>query len=244
MVEQASFNVGVEAPPGPTTAAQEEKTLEAGPALEEPDALNTTVEEKHELHSDTPATSGEQTNKTNPSVPAELSRDNRTANPGKDTSTDIGPEFPDLPSDHPLTQLIARLPAVLESADYSEVYGVDMSNPTSGHTKNILQKFLRANANDVVKAEEQLLATLKWRKEFQPLKALDEEEHSRSRFGGLGFVTTLKSVPGFDADAAQVVTWNVYGAVKDNKVTFGDVDRYCRSCTPAGRRNHTPPTHS
>ena len=24
----------------------------------------------------------------------------------------------------------------------------------------------------------------------------------------------------------EIVTWNIYGAVKDNKATFGDVDEY------------------
>ena len=137
----------------------------------------------------------------------------------------VGPQFPELTSDHPLSKLLQRLPSILESARYAEVYGVDISNPNSGHTKNILQKFLRANSNDVAKAEEQLLGTLKWRREFNPLAAL-EEVHSRNKFYGLGYVTTLKSDGDLATQRDIVVSWNIYGAVESNEVTFGDVDRY------------------
>jgi phosphatidylinositol transfer protein SFH5 len=37
----------------------------------------------------------------------------------------------------------------------------------------------------------------------------------------MGYVTTHK-----DGDKETVITWNIYGAVKDNKKTFGDVEAY------------------
>jgi len=55
----------------------------------------------------------------------------------------------------------------------------------------ILQKFLRANANDLPKAKTQLTEALKFRKEYNPLQA-KEEVFSRSKFGGLGYVTSVK----------------------------------------------------
>jgi phosphatidylinositol transfer protein SFH5 len=134
-----------------------------------------------------------------------------------------GPTWPELSADHPLSKLLAKLPDLLKSIDHTEVYGLDISDPTSFHAKLILQKFLRANENDVQKAEEQLRGTLEWRKEFQPLKVLDEE-HSKDKFGALGYVTHLKNVPG-SLREEEIVTWNIYGAVKDNKKTFGDIDR-------------------
>jgi len=138
-----------------------------------------------------------------------------------------GPVWPELTADHPLSKLSADLPAILEKAGYDEVYGLKLSDVTSFHTKLILQKFLRANANDLVKAKEQLLGTLKWRKEFEPLKAV-EEEHSKDKFGGLGYVTVLSDVPG-SSNEKDVVTFNIYGAVKDNKKTFGDIERLVAS---------------
>lgn len=86
----------------------------------------------------------------------------------------------------------------------------------------ILQKFLRANANNVEKAAEQLQNTLKWRKEFQPLKALKEETWPVDLFNGLGYVSKIKT----QGDKEKIVTWNVYGSVKDVKGTFGDLQRY------------------
>jgi hypothetical protein len=107
----------------------------------------------------------------------------------------IGPTWPELAADHPLSKLLTDLPTILEKAGYDEVYGLKLSDSTSFHTKLILQKFLRANANDLTKTKEQLLNTLKWRKEFQPLKAV-EEEHNKEKFGGLGYVTMVSGVPG------------------------------------------------
>ena len=135
-----------------------------------------------------------------------------------------GPAWPELAADHPLSKLSADLPTILENAGYDEVYGLKLSDATSFHTKLILQKFLRANANDLTKAKEQLLGTLKWRKEFQPLKAV-EEEHSKDKFGGLGYVIVLSSVPG-SPNEKDVATFNIYGAVKDNQKTFGDIERF------------------
>lgn len=44
-----------------------------------------------------------------------------------------------------------------------------------------------------------------------------------SRFEGLGYVTELEGVPG-SPNKKDVVTFNIYGAVKDTKRTFGDLD--------------------
>lgn len=134
--------------------------------------------------------------------------------------------WPDTASDHPLAQLLAKLPELIKEADYSEVYGLDLSSGTDFQKKLILQKFLRANSNDVSLAASQLGETLKWRKSFKPLAAKDET-FSKTRFGGLGYITTLTGVPD-SKNAKDVVTFNVYGAVKDNKATFGDLDGFLR----------------
>ncbi|KAF2086648.1 CRAL/TRIO domain-containing protein [Saccharata proteae CBS 121410] len=139
-----------------------------------------------------------------------------------------GPVWPDLNEEHPLTELLNKLPDAVKEADgYNEVYGIILNpeNPDF-HTKLICQKFLRANHNFADKAREQLVDTLKWRKEFQPLKVKDEV-FSREKFEGLGFVVELEGV-GWTANKKDVVTFNVYGAVKDNKMTFGDGDAFIR----------------
>ncbi|KAK4964174.1 Phosphatidylinositol transfer protein sfh5 [Elasticomyces elasticus] len=144
-----------------------------------------------------------------------------------DPSTD----WPNLSSDHPLALLCAELESIIAEADYCEVYGIELnppieSSPAKFATLLILQKFLRANANDVSKARAQLLGTLKWRKDFQPLKVANET-FERARFGGLGYVTQLSRVPA-SPNATDVATFNIYGAVKNTTKTFGDLDGFIR----------------
>lgn len=89
----------------------------------------------------------------------------------------------------------------------------------------ILQKFLRANMDDLPKAKTQLTEALKWRKSYNPLAAKDEV-FDASKFSGLGYVTTIKGAKGTgnEQDAACI---NIYGAAaKDPKKTFGDTDAY------------------
>jgi phosphatidylinositol transfer protein SFH5 len=155
--------------------------------------------------------------------------------PGASQETDVKaavPEetssdgWPALNANHPLTLFLARLSDILEDADHNEVYGVTMDSAGDFHTKLILQKFLRANANNLDKAVDQLSKTLIWRKEYQPMKVKDEV-FSQKKFGGLGYITKITDVPGSE-NKVDVATFNIYGAVKDNKETFGDLDAFMR----------------
>ena len=123
----------------------------------------------------------------------------------------------------PFEKLAEKLGGILKEADYNEVYGVTLGTSSHVPTQIILEKFLRANTNDVDKAAGQLLDTLKWRKEYRPLEARDEV-FNKEKFGGLGYITVLDNVPE-EAGKNVVTTWNIYGAVKDLKKTFGDIDR-------------------
>ncbi|KAI9757774.1 MAG: Non-classical phosphatidylinositol transfer protein (PITP) [Chaenotheca gracillima] len=96
------------------------------------------------------------------------------------------------------------------------------------HTLLILQKFLRANENDVEKAATQLTSTLKWRKEFGVKKIVEEERFDERIYGGLGYVTVIPRQGGEKEGWKEVVTWNIYGAVQDKKATFGDLDTFVR----------------
>ena len=73
-----------------------------------------------------------------------------------------------------------------------------------------MQKFLRANANDLEKAKTQLTDALRWRKEYKPLEA-KEKIFDTGKFGGLGFVTKIKGVKQTENEE-DVATFNVYGA--------------------------------
>ena len=117
------------------------------------------------------------------------------------------------------SKLAARLPEIIKSAAHGEMWGVELSTPEHVPTKVVLQKFLRANNGDATAAEKQLSSALEWRKKLQPT-ALVAQTFDEKKYGGLGYVTVHKD----DKGKETVITWNVYGAVKNNKKTFGDVE--------------------
>ncbi|KAJ1567035.1 Non-classical phosphatidylinositol transfer protein (PITP) [Cladochytrium tenue] len=131
----------------------------------------------------------------------------------------------------PLEVLRGQLPDLIADAGYGEVYGVQLRADDPAHvpTQVVLQKFVRANAGDAAKAREQLLATLKWRKEFRPLEAR-REIFSGSRFRGLGYVAKIPRKDAAPEGGAEeeIVAFNIYGAVKDMQHTFGDLDGFLR----------------
>lgn len=140
--------------------------------------------------------------------------------------TKPSPTWPETPAEHNLTKFFSQVEALTSEATYNEVYGIALSPTNEFHTKLILQKFLRANQGDLEKAKQQLLDTLKWRKEFDPVKAAGET-FEKTRFEGLGWILRVQGVPD-STNESDVVTFNIYGAVKDNKKTFGDIDAFLR----------------
>ena len=126
----------------------------------------------------------------------------------------------DVPGETPLKMFASRLDGIIKKAEYSEMWGIELSSAAHAPTQVVLFKFLRANDNNVDAAEKQLTSALEWRKKMQPAK-LVAESFDKNKFGDLGYVTVHKNAAG---DKETVITWNIYGAVKDNKATFGDVN--------------------
>lgn len=118
-------------------------------------------------------------------------------------------------------QFLAELPSIIKEAEHGEIWGVTLKDGSHVPTTIVLEKFLRANTKDVTKAKAQLIEALKWRKKMDPVKLLTDVEFDKSKFGALGYVTVY---PKTDAHAKEIVTWNIYGSVKDNKATFGNVE--------------------
>ncbi|SMQ48986.1 unnamed protein product [Zymoseptoria tritici ST99CH_3D7] len=144
-------------------------------------------------------------------------------------------EWANLSKDHKLyqfAQALAGEDGILHTAGHNEMYGVELVAPSEGSpsphtTLIILQKFLRANVDDLEKAKVQLSEALKWRKEYQPLKARDEV-FDGDKFKGLGFVTKVRGATE-TKNEEDVVAINVYGAAaKDSKKVFGDTDAFVR----------------
>ncbi|EFQ29482.1 CRAL/TRIO domain-containing protein [Colletotrichum graminicola] len=142
------------------------------------------------------------------------------ANPGVKPAT----EKPVEKTQTPLTSLFEKLPGILGEAKHNEMWGVQLSDSTHVPTTVVLQKFLRANDNDVSKAADQLQKALVWRRDTNPGKLLDDISFDKKKFGELGYVTTHKDAQGKD----MIITWNIYGAVKDKKATFGNVDEFIK----------------
>ena len=136
------------------------------------------------------------------------------------------PVWPDLDDKHPLAVLGSRLGSLFWSINFNDCFDVTLINPPDFYTKLVLQKFLRANANNVDKAYDHLLATLKWRGSFNPRDAA-QWQVSRRTFGGLGYVVPLGHVPG-SLKMEEVVIFNIHGAVEDPEETFGDMRTFLR----------------
>ncbi|EME41356.1 hypothetical protein DOTSEDRAFT_73691 [Dothistroma septosporum NZE10] len=141
-------------------------------------------------------------------------------------------DWSDLPKEHKLAQFAAGLSSILETAGYNEMYGVELIAPSTDtpapHTTLIiLQKYLRANVDDLEKAKEQLTAALKWRKEYQPLRAKDEV-FDGDKFASIGYVTKVKGAKE-TPNEEDVACFNIYGnAAKDSKKVFGDTEAFIR----------------
>lgn len=146
--------------------------------------------------------------------------------PAPEKTTTGEPVWPETDAEHPLTKFFEAIGTLTEEASHNEVWGITLSSSNAFLTKLILQKFLRANANDLTKAKEQLLDTLKWRKQFDPVAAASAT-YDKDKFDGLGYILEVEGVPE-SLNKKDIVTFNVYGAVKDNQKTFGDLDAYVK----------------
>ncbi|TFK74982.1 CRAL/TRIO domain-containing protein [Pluteus cervinus] len=131
-----------------------------------------------------------------------------------------------------LKEFRKELPAALKDA-YPErenaettpftLYGVtiDPLKPAEDpRVSVILMKFLRARNLHHGEARVMLVATLRWREEFDVEAAL-KEEFPEGVFGKVGHVF------GEDREGRPVV-YNLYGGNKDLKAVFGDVQRFLR----------------
>mgnify|MGYP003622957900 CR=1 FL=1 len=152
-------------------------------------------------------------------VPAEVVEEQKPVAASAENTTSTNEKKAPVPATTPLAKLFIELPSIIEEADHGEMWGVTLADESHVPSTIVLEKFLRANAKDVSKARAQLIEALKWRKRMEPPKLL-EAEYDSTKFGDLGYVTTY---PTSDGKAKEIVTWNIYGAVKDIKSTFGDI---------------------
>ncbi|KAH8654047.1 CRAL-TRIO domain-containing protein [Tricladium varicosporioides] len=123
--------------------------------------------------------------------------------------------------DSPIGLLLNDLGAIVAEAEHGEMWGVALKDINDVPTTIVLEKFLRANDNNFDAARKQLVEALQWREKTNPIKLLEEVEFDSEKFEGLGYVSVYESEKG-----VEVVTWNIYGAAKNLKKTFGNVDDF------------------
>ena len=205
--------------------AAEQDTTQAATAIadapETTTTTNTTASEPtttEKAAEDTAATGGKPATEDKP-VAEDVSTD--AAATTKPAATTEGVSTATATATSPFSKLADRLAKITKDTDYSEMWGVDLNTvEPSSHipTKVVLQKFLRANNGDMDAAAKQLTSALEWRKKVQA-PALVTKTFDENKYQGLGYMTVHKDEQGKET----VITWNIYGAVKDNKKTFGDV---------------------
>lgn len=146
----------------------------------------------------------------------------------------------------PLGELANLLPTIIDGTGYSEVWGVELTDPaTHIPTQIVLQKYLNANDGSVASARDQLTKTLEWRAKMKPLEMV-KARHSKEKFGGLGYVTVYETEASKSAEpeGKEIFTWwvdalpmcpykcvdkiirNIYGGVKNVESAFGNVEEF------------------
>jgi phosphatidylinositol transfer protein SFH5 len=215
------------AEPAPAVAAATEPkpaVKEPKPATSEATEQKPVVEESKPVISEDVSAPAEatktETSKAVPESKPAVEESKPAAEATSESKTAAVPEKA-TPVSTPLSKLFAELPSIIKDADHKEIWGVELADESHVPTTIVLEKFLRANIKDIAKAKAQLIEALKWRKTVDPAKLLTDVEFDNSKFGGLGYVTVY---PKTEGHAKEIVTWNIYGSVKDNKATFGNVE--------------------
>ena len=215
MSDQPDKTATVPAPaPAPAPAAEPQtQTADKKPEESQP--------ETNDKPTDQPAATAETTapETTTTTTPAPAA----AGEPTTTTTKEEAPEKPAYFKNNPgLATFFERLPAIIKNAEHREMWGVHLVDNDASHapTINILIKYLRANEGNVKLGEEQLTNALKWRKSMDPVALAESGVYDAGKFAGLGYLTNYTEASGKDV----VVTWNIYGGVKDLGKTFGDMD--------------------
>ncbi|KAG7889147.1 hypothetical protein KL925_005022 [Ogataea polymorpha] len=111
---------------------------------------------------------------------------------------------------------------IVDEVEYDELFGYQLSRGEffdEEAYERLLIKLLTAYDWDLHAAEDSLEKILEWRKEFDPLSAAFVEEHE-SKYDDIGFITYDPNGKALE----KVVTWNLYGKVKNAKEIFGNND--------------------
>ncbi|KAJ9155368.1 hypothetical protein NKR23_g1550 [Pleurostoma richardsiae] len=115
------------------------------------------------------------------------------------------------------------VPGILETADYSEMWGIELDNRSLGDIpyRILLKKFLRANDYDTKQTAAHLLAALQWRKRHRPREGLGAV-YAMEKFRNVGVVMSHAGQVG-DPPPRTIITWNMYGKAPSQKDAFEDI---------------------
>ncbi|CAM9023839.1 unnamed protein product [Wickerhamomyces anomalus] len=120
-----------------------------------------------------------------------------------------------------------HLPDILNQAQYDELFGYQLSSQGEYFNKDVFDalifKYLKANDFQIQESKDQLLNTLIWRKNFNPLSAAFNETHD-SKFDDIGVLTNYEN----NKANTKIITWNLYGAGGNPKELFKDLEKFLR----------------
>ena len=145
---------GLEKQPEPDLVAGSNDKNDGGEAIDNATAAvaDLSVDEKKEENKEADVTP--QANAVAPETAHSEAKPVEQKEPEADTVAPTqGPFWPETAPDHPLTKFYDAFEALVTEAQHGEVYGIELSKSKPFHTKLILQKFLRANQNDLEKAK-------------------------------------------------------------------------------------------
>ena len=119
-----------------------------------------------------------------------------------------------------LIDLIPKILAKLDNPNYDEIFGYRINTSDKPHVdinirNEILLKFLAADDYDLQLSTQRLIKCLNWRNKFQPLHAAFKEEFD-PELNSLGIITDFSKAD----DNLHVITWNLYGNLKNPKKIF------------------------
>lgn len=119
-----------------------------------------------------------------------------------------------------LIDLIPKILAKLDNPNYDEIFGYRINTSDKPHVdinirNEILLKFLAADDYDLQLSTQRLIKCLNWRNKFQPLHAAFKEEFD-PELNSLGVITDFSKAD----DNLHVITWNLYGNLKNPKKIF------------------------
>lgn len=136
------------------------------------------------------------------------------------------PKFKNDDEKNVFNKIKTQLPDIIKTKcrNYDEFYGYKLIPGGNGSeyynediANNLIYKLCKAYQFNEPEIKQKIIKILNWRKDFNPLSAGFLEQHDE-QFEKLGVLTKDKA----NEPNKKVITWNLYGVIKDKSKIFGE----------------------